>query len=771
MESGVDLRRDGPAWLLLTFLWLDVAWSIMAADWCEGLHVLQAVVVGGVCIGALLGRSRWKGFFAHLYALAFGFVTLLLLVGTLLPQDLSWADRMRNLADRLAVFWRVVVSQGVNYDNLMFVLELMLALGFLSYWGAWRLFRRGQVWPSISFGAAALFINVLSTATSGLNAHLILYALGALVLVVQANLTGWMAEWRRHRVRVGPEVGFDLMRYGLTLSLLLLAAAALTPVAAASAPLSRLTQALEEPWDAFLDEWNRLFAALNYQVFRPGDWFGRSLELGGPVELGSRPIADVRGATIRYWRAMVYDQYTGREWLLSEFQEAPAGPEAPVYSLPPFGLRQVISQTVTVYSPGNRLLIGAAQPLPVVSIPARAELFFLPREGATAELPPPDLFALYSRTRLRTGDTYWIWSSVTDADVRSLRAAPAEYPTWVVERYLQLPESLPARVRDLAAEITAPYDTPYDKVVALERFLRTYAYNEAVPAPPPERDAVDYFLFDSREGYCNYYASALAVMARAVGIPARMVAGYAGGEYLPDQGVYRIREQDAHAWVEVFFPGYGWVEFEPTAARPAIVRREQPVARAGPGGGPGREPPASPLEEEDKYGPAEPLGPEGAGPEPFWEEWVAWGRRVRWPLAVALGGLVPVAIGVWLAWRRWGLGVVASVERAYARLLQYGRLLGLTPAAHRTPFELADDLAARVPAAAEPIRQVVGLYVQFRYGGRALLPEEEGKIGEAWEALRAPLVRALAQRVWLQARPRRARWGGHSPSGGGLSAN
>ena len=751
------MRRDGPTWLLLTFLWGDVVWSIMAADWCEGLHVLQAVVVGGVLVGALLGRSRWKGSFAHFYALAFGFVASLLLVGTLLPQDLSWADRVRNLADRLAVFWRVVVSQGVNYDNLMFVLELMLALGLLSYWGAWRLFRRGQVWPAVFSGAAALLINVLSTAGSGLNAHLVLYALGALVLVVHVNLTGWIAEWRRHRVRVGPEVTFDLARYGVVLSLLLLGVASLTPVGAASEPLLRLTRGLEEPWDAFMDEWNRLFAALNYQVFRPGDWYGRSMELGGPVDLGDKPIADVRGANVRYWRAMVYDQYTGRGWVLSEVQEAPAGPEAPPYSLPPFGLRQVISQTVTVYSPGNRLLIGAAQPLPVVSIPARAELFFLPREGATGELPPPDLFALYSRTRLRTGDTYWIWSSVTDADVRSLRAAPAEYPAWVVERYLQLPESLPTRVRDLAAEITAPYDTPYDKVVALERFLRTYKYNEAVPAPPPERDGVDYFLFDSREGYCNYYASALAVMARAVGIPARMVAGYTGGEYLPDLGGYRIREQDAHAWVEVFFPGYGWVEFEPTAARPAIVRREQPVPQAGLQGGPGGEPREPLLEQEDKYGPAEELGPEGAGPEPFWERWSAWGGRVGRPLALALGFLLPVAVVAWLAWRRWGWGAAVPVERAYARLLQYGRLLGLALAAHRTPYELAGDLAALMPEATEPVWQVVGLYVRSRYGGRALLPEEEERAAAAWMALRSPLVRALARRVLRGVRWRGAR--------------
>ncbi|MBC7223487.1 MAG: transglutaminase domain-containing protein [Anaerolineae bacterium] len=757
MEPGVDLRRDGPAWFLLTFLFLDVAWSITAAEWCEGLHVLQAVVVGGVLVGALLGRSRWRGSFAHLYGGLFGFVATLLLVGTLLPQDLSWADRLRNLADRLAAFWQVLVTQGTNYDNLMFVLELMVVLGLLSYVGAWRLFRKRQVWPAILPGAVALLVNLLSTASTGLNAYLVLYLLGALVLVVQVNMAGWTAEWRQRGVRFGPEVGFDLARYGLLLSLLLLGVAWLTPAAAASEPLLRLTRGLEEPWDAFMDEWNRLFAALNYQVFRPGDWFGESIELGGPVDLGDEPIADVTNVGIRYWRAMVYDQYTGRGWFLSEVQEGPAGPEAPAYSLPPFAMREVLSQTVTVYSPGNRLLIGAAQPLPVVSIPARAELYFLPREGATAELPPPDLFALYSRTRLRTGDTYWIWSSVTAADAQSLRMASEEYPAWVAQRYLQLPETLPRRVRELAEEITAPHHNAYDKVAALERFLRTYPYNEGVAAPPPGRDGVDYFLFDSREGYCNYYASALAVMARAVGIPARMVAGYTGGEHVPESGVYRIRERDAHAWVEVFFPGYGWVEFEPTAARPAIVRRERPTAPLGPLGGPEVEPPESRLEQEDKFGPAEDLGAAAADTAGQIADWAALAREIGRSLGLAAGVVVPVLLAAWLAWRRWGLGSVSSIERAYGRLLQYAQWLGLATEAHRTPLELAAQLAAVVPEVSAPVGQLVGYYVRYRYSGRALSPEEEMEAVAAWLSLRAPLARALAQRLWHEVRRRGSR--------------
>ncbi|NIN97916.1 MAG: transglutaminase, partial [Anaerolineae bacterium] len=89
-----------------------------------------------------------------------------------------------------------------------------------------------------------------------------------------------------------------------------------------------------------------------------------------------------------------------------------------------------------------------------------------------------------------------------------LRSAGTDYPTWVTARYLQLPSTLPNRVRALAEDITKDYDNPYDKVTALEGYLRTIPYNELINAPPPGQDGVDYFLFDNRQGYCDYYASA-----------------------------------------------------------------------------------------------------------------------------------------------------------------------------------------------------------------------------------------------------------------------
>jgi transglutaminase-like putative cysteine protease len=124
-------------------------------------------------------------------------------------------------------------------------------------------------------------------------------------------------------------------------------------------------------------------------------------------------------------------------------------------------------------------------------------------------------------------------------------------------------------VRELAADTVARLDNPYDKADAIEKFLRNYQYNQNIAAPPAGRDGVDYFLFDLKEGYCDYYASTMVVMLRAVGVPARFVVGYTPGQIKAqnelDEGLeqYRVLERNAHAWPEVYFPSYGWIQLSP----------------------------------------------------------------------------------------------------------------------------------------------------------------------------------------------------------------
>jgi hypothetical protein len=338
---------------------------------------------------------------------------------------------------------------------------------------------------------------------------------------------------------------------------------------------------------------------------------------------------------------------------------------------------------------------------------------------------------------------------VPAAGEAQLRQAGNRYPAWVRQRYLALPRDVPVRVLALARDLTATQPTPYDRARAIESYLRTLPYDLNLP-PPPNRDVVDYFLFELRRGYCDYYASAMVVLARAAGIPARLVIGYAGGEFDPAQGRYRVSEADAHAWAEVYFPGYGWIEFEPTAARP---QQERAVESAS-------------LPE---IGPATPpaLAPAGR---------IAWQPGWGWLLLSALAGLALGGV-VWSAADSWALtqtDPATTAVRLYRRLQRYGPRLAVSAAPGATPYEFGEALISQIapspptlhsstlpsfhplallaPAAPE-IEQLTGLYVNAVYSAHPPSVGEQRQAIQTWGRLRWRLWLA-----WARLKVERFRW-------------
>jgi transglutaminase-like putative cysteine protease len=331
------------------------------------------------------------------------------------------------------------------------------------------------------------------------------------------------------------------------------------------------------------------------------------------------------------------------------------------------------------------------------------------------------------------------WVPIATPD--ELRTASTNYPDWAVDAYLALPEELPGRVGDLAQEVTADAPTVYDQALALQSYLRGYEYTLDLPAPPTDHDVVDYFLFDLQRGYCDYYATAMVVMARSLGIPARLAVGYATGEYDPELEAYQITQANSHSWAEIYFPEYGWIRFEPTAALPAA------------GGG-------YTLDEEDwlEDAPTAELFPlENVGIEA--DE--APTSRL-WPLLAVPAGLVGLGglIGAALAYRSWQLrqGTPEQVaERLYVRLLSWGCRLGLPLSATLTPNEFLsalqgelDTRAARAPAwsgdwrmqrsrAERMAGDLVALYTEGCYSPRQPTQEQIERVLEGWGRLNRAL--------------------------------
>jgi transglutaminase-like putative cysteine protease len=578
----------------------------------------------------------------------------------------------------------------------------------------------------------AMFFN-LYWAPTRLNPYFALYLFCALLLVVRRHVRVREWRWQARGIGYKPDIGYHFLRAGAIFSLLVLLAVWSLPIAGVNARLVAVWERFRDPWQGLGSHWNRLYAALNYYPTQPAGFSpsNRSLELGGPLQLSDDPLVDIWAENCGYWRAEVYDTYTGRNWVNTDRYLTSLRAGAPL-SRSGYKLRREVKQTVRLLRGGTNLIYVSSQPLRV-SLPLWVVL------GSSSI---ENVLTLYSLSDLETDQTYTVVSSVSQADVDSLRGAGNEYPAWVADRYLQLPATLPRRVRILAQNLTRRYDNAYDQIEALERYLRRIPYNDGIEAPPEGQDSVDYFLFEARQGYCSYYASALVVMARALGIAARPVSGYKCERYRAETGAYRVLESDAHAWAEVYFPNYGWIEIEPTPSEPLLKR-------------PGHKDETQTEPKNDKM--RERLQDDRMSGRD-WDDidlssglvaLTRWGSEKRTVYWIGMGTLfLALAGGGTLLWwrRRENQRTLNGAEQAYASLLRWSSRLGLDRQASQTPHEHASILAQALPQGQEPLRRLVALYVKARFGAAELNDLEQAGARRAWHRLR-PILRA---QLWRQ---------------------
>ncbi|MDQ3547335.1 MAG: transglutaminase-like domain-containing protein, partial [Chloroflexota bacterium] len=297
-----------------------------------------------------------------------------------------------------------------------------------------------------------------------------------------------------------------------------------------------------------------------------------------------------------------------------------------------------------------------------------------------------DVEAVYAREGLAGGQTYEVESLESQALSADLRIAGVDYPQLVRDRYLQLPATITPRTSQLALDITAGAATPYDAAKAVENWLRNnVVYQEDIEFPPEDADVVDYVLFESRAGYCEYYASSFVVMMRSLGIPTRMVTGFFPTERDAEAGGFLYRERNAHAWPEVYFPGEGWVQFEPTANREEISR--EPIQSDGTG--------IAPIDPE--------IGGEGTGMLPFDDELgfdersggpVGGGAgiqdandpvtRTEWAIRAVTLSLMVLILAITFSWLR-GMRGLSPAAQLYTKASRGSGWGGVRYEPHMTP--------------------------------------------------------------------------------------
>jgi len=772
MKTNSVRAWDWPVAVMIVLLVYVAAARLSITGWTIGLWSVEGISILGTVLGLALGASKFqKPALRWLFA-GYSLMILPWVLGELIQGEKTTIGQLSSLAGRLAVANTFVWRGEPVTDSLFFVTSMCILFWFIAVFSGYQVNRHsstlGAVIPPM---LPLLVVQYYDSFQTGRIWIVGFFFLLVILLVGRLNLLKNRERRREKHIFVGDEPEFDMAR-GLFLAALLVvlfAWSAPTPAAAIPA-VARIWKEITQPFEKTRGRLDDLLASLQGGVaYVPGELYGSTMNLGQNAQQGDTEIFRVRPSeftTVRfYWRVRVYDIYENGRWTISGSKTIPFAPErdGPIGAGIP--IDRELDFVFNWQSNPSSLLATPGYPL------------WMSRSGAIQASPLPgdtfDLFSWSVSTPVLNGDQYQVRAALSDPTVNEMRAAPESYPDWVVERYLSLPDNLSSDIRRLADRLTSDHDNNYDKAIAITNYLRDeMEYNLEVSPPPVGVDPVDWFLFTWKSGFCNYYASAEVLLLRAAGIPARMVVGYASGDYQPG-GYYQVKAKDAHAWPEVYFSGIGWVEFEPTASLDVIYRPsgEEPIdmeddelLRLRDGfERPGLEDFLLPVDD------AQPSTPPSETPSTN----TVFPLRLQWLWVIILVAILSgAAVGAWRlerryyftqkipraikktyiryhlntprwleSWVRWS--EVTAVERAFHAINQSLAWLGKPQPQDVTALERAALLKEFIPDSVEAIDTLVAAHEKTLYTPEPANPT--AAMRAAW-VIRYQTLRALARR-------------------------
>lgn len=767
---------DWPAVLLLIAAIYVAATRLNATHWTEELNIIQTISLVGVIAGLALGKSTFSPAVVRIFAFVYGAFTIFWQLGLTIGTGVLWPERMMSMGNRLLIILDQIFQQKPVTDNLFFDLLMGFLFWTLSVYAGYSLTRHGNAWRAIIPAGITMIVvhnydPYLAIRTWFLAGFIFL----SLFLIARMHFIHLKYRWKNEGTYLPPYVSIDSLRLGLLTTVILVLFAWTVPAIASAVPQAeQIWLNATRPWMDVRNQLSNVFYSLQASVGVVTDFYGDNLPLGRgnplsdttimSIEAPPRPASNAR----YYWRSRVYDTYE-EGWSSTLPAVDFVSPDEFNLNLPEYDNRATSTFNITTVFPIQNLQTPA-QPV-WVSRPANAH-FAVNSDGSI------DLSHLKADPVLMSGDTYRVEASLTTASQKELREAGTDYPSWITARYLQLPDTITPRTIELAESIAANLENPYDVTQAVTDFLRTsLKYSDTVPGAPAGQEPIDWVLFEHKQAFCNYYASAEIVMLRSLGIPARMAVGYAEGERssigsidsIPTLGpdgqnipldiqiegdIFTVRHKDAHAWPEVYFPNFGWVEFEPTVSQQPIIR---PIGLLPDSSGQDAQPPD--FEElrdranqrfnelSDQEPPSQNLNIAGMQIDPtsIYISLAAVSviafillirsvrsRRGTPPLPVQLeSGLERVGLQspkILLRWARYAR--LSPLARAYNELNRALSRLGEPAVISDTPSERADGLVQLLPISENPVQAVIIPYQNSIYGDKNEDPEEAQTAGK-----------------------------------------
>jgi hypothetical protein len=360
--------------------------------------------------------------------------------------------------------------------------------------------------------------------------------------------------------------------------------------------------------------------------------------------------------------------------------------------------------------------------------------FISTNKPVSVQVSSGDIIGVLSAHVLSAGESYSVTAAIAMATPTELDQAGENYPPSILDNYLQLPADFPESVRQLSANITDNATTPYEKVLKINDYLAGIPYDTDIEAPPEGTDGVEYFLFTQKSGFCVHFASAMAVMLRSVGVPTRLAIGYLPGEPGEERGEYILRDKFYHAWPQVYFPEYGWVDIEATPSSSEVAGSPVTLTEPLVSSDTIRGQPQWGVWSWEMYGLF--ATSDGGGesaiathlPSP-WRKW-AFAAQIGQALLIIICIVILAALVLvlWFFMRssfyRWAWQVDRSelASATYKKLCRLGAIIKLSPRPQQTPLEYATVLAAEFPEQADELQEITRAYLERKFGRR------EGKL-------------------------------------------
>jgi transglutaminase-like putative cysteine protease len=732
--------------VLVLVLCLTLALSLDDARWVLGretyLDFLPIAVLGGVLagfIGPKVGWGRWQ---THLTGVVFAALIVPLLVASVAhPRDASFGDLYQaTAASVLAAYDDIVVrGQASTIQYLHYLLTIGLLVWATSQFASYAIFGHHRPLSAVTVVGLLLVGNMSITINDQL-VFLVLYSLAALFLLIRGHVLEEQSEWLRRRIGDPSSIASVYLRGGTAFIAVAVAGALFLTQTASSAPLAGA-------WGGVSDGLVSLSRSL--QRFLPAGGANRSFGVSfGPNATVQQvwTTDSTLAVTIQlpppdrtdyYWRAVTYDLIEPTGWRIGPTETILRAPDSPLLdglpdNVPEEG-RALLSVTITPEDFNGSTILSPQTPVSVDE-PTRLTLvgagYFATADRDGGNGP----YVLQARVPV-TGD------GPGELNQEVLRAAGQEYPQEISDRYLGVAEDmLGPHARALRDKIVAeaPSNTPYDLAAQIvdELHSSTYIYQTDIRGIDCAGISSVECFAQFKRGFCQYYAATMAVLLRDLGVPARIAEGFLPGSRDPNTGVERILNSNAHAWVEVYFPGYGWVTFDPTGGGVAVIAplpSGRPVASRSPGGSGAAVIPTRPPEFDEQGDlPGGAVSPSNRG---------------------SLGPLVAVTILLMLVvggiafavWQRGPRGATTA-DRAYGTVARLAGRFGYGPRPTETVYEFAGALGEVLPTARPELQTVARAKVETSYGRQVLGDDRLAALRAAQRRLRVVLLKLAFRR-------------------------